>query len=352
LLILLTVTLDAQTDRATLTGSIRDQSEAVVPGAKITVRTLATGIEHVATTTAAGVYTLSSLPVGEFTASVSANGFQTVEFQKFKLEVGETRTLNAALQIGSVGSSVLVTAASADLNQASAEIGGVIQGDQTRELPMNGRSFVRLISLVPGAIDDAGSTQDQVRFAGLSQEDNNFHFDGVDATGINHQFEKVDLRLQLPVEAIAEFRASSAVYSADQGGSAGGQVEVVSKSGTNTLHGSAWEFLRNSVFDARPWNAAGLPQLQLNNFGANIGGPVIKNKFFFFTNWEAYRQVLAQQVSELVPTAAYRAQVAQQSPALAPLVNSYVSGGAPTKDPNALSFIMARARTRCRRTPA
>ncbi|HTF72037.1 MAG TPA: hypothetical protein VK638_56155 [Edaphobacter sp.] len=95
----------------------------------------------------------------------------------------------------------------------------------------------------------------------------------------------MDLRLQIPVEAIAEFRASSALYNADQGGSAGGQIEIVTKSGTNTMHGSAWEFLRNSMFDARPWGSVSLPQLQLNNFGANLSGAVIKNKLFFFANW-------------------------------------------------------------------
>jgi hypothetical protein len=338
LLLVLTGTLAAQIDRASMTGTVIDPSNAIVQGATVTLKSSATGIERVATTNGVGAYSFSSLPVGQYTASVAAVGFQTLEFAPFNLEVGETRTVNATLAIGAVGASVQVTEASADLNQSSAEIGGVIQGAQVQELPMNGRSFVRLMSLVPGAIDDGGSTQDQIRFAGLSQEDNNFQMDGVDAGGINHQFEKVDLRLQIPVEAIAEFRASSAMFSADQGGSAGGQVQIVTKSGSNTFHGAAWEFLRNSMFDARPWGSVGLPQLQLNNFGANLGGAILKNKLFFFSNWEAYRQVLAQQVTGLVPTAAYRAAVIEKSPSLAPIVNSFVSGGSPTKDPNALSF--------------
>jgi Carboxypeptidase regulatory-like domain/TonB dependent receptor-like, beta-barrel len=338
LLLVLTGTLAAQIDRASMTGTVIDPSKAVVQGATVTLKSSATGIDRVATTNGVGAYSFSSLPVGQYTASVAATGFQTLEFAPFNLEVGETRTVNATLAIGAVGASVQVTEASADLNQSSAEIGGVIQGAQVQELPMNGRSFVRLMSLVPGAIDDGGSTQDQIRFAGLSQEDNNFQMDGVDAGGINHQFEKVDLRLQIPVEAIAEFRASSAMFSADQGGSAGGQVQIVTKSGSNTFHGAAWEFLRNSMFDARPWGSVGLPQLQLNNFGANLGGAILKNKLFFFSNWEAYRQVLAQQVTGLVPTVAYRAAVIEKSPSLAPIVNSFVSGGSPTKDPNALSF--------------
>ena len=338
MLAILACELSAQTDRATLTGSITDQSESSVPVARIKITSVATGSDYSAVTNSAGAYVIGSLPVGQYTASVAAAGFQTLDCQQFTLRVGETRVLNAALSVQSVGTTVQVTAAAEDLNRTSSEIGGFTQGAQLNELPMNGRSFERLESLVPGAIDDAGSTEDQIRFAGLSQEDNNFHMDGVDATGINHQFEKEDLRLQIPVEAIAEIKMSSATYSADQGGSAGGQIEIVTKSGTNTFRGSAWEYVRNSMFDARPWGSVGLPQLQLNNFGANIGGPAIKNKLFFFGNWEAYRQVLAQQVTGLVPSPAFRAATLAKSPALAPMLNSYVSTGTPTSDPNALSF--------------
>ena len=320
-----------------MTGTILDPSSAGIHDATIRLKAVTTGIERTANTNSVGSYSITSLPVGDYTASVAAAGFQTLQFQRFTLEVGQTRMLNATLTVGNVGTTVQVTADAGDL-QTSAAVGGVIQGAQILDLPMNGRSFERLESLVPGAIDDGGSTQDQIRFVGLSQEDNNFHMDGVDSGGINHQFEKVDLRLQIPVEAIAEFRASSAAYTADQGGSAGGQIEIVTKSGTNTFHSSMWEYLRNSTFDARPWGSASLPQLQLNNFGANLGGPVIRNKLFFFSNWEAYRQVLAQQVTGLIPTPAYRAAVIAASPALAPIVNSYVTGGTPTKDPNAFSF--------------
>ncbi len=327
----------AQTDRATLSGTVTDQKGSAIPGARTTVTSVATGLVYTAATNTAGFYVVGSLPVGRYTATIVANGFGQLEFESFSLQVGETRVLDATLHVAAVNTTV-VTSAEDDLNRVSAEIGGVVQGTQLNELPMDGRSFERLESQVPGAIDDAGSTEDQIRFAGLSQEDNNFHVDGVDATGINHQFEKLDLRLQLPVEAIAEFKASSAVYSADQGGTAGGQIEIVTKSGTSTFHGSAWEYLRNSLFDAQTWNSTGHPQLQLNNFGANLGGPIVKNKLFFFANWEAYRQVLAQQASGLVPSPAFRAATIAKSPALTSIINSFVNTGVPTSDPNALSF--------------
>lgn len=337
LFILCQLPLTAQNDHAMLSGTVSDQANNRISSAQIAVRSVATGLEYDATSNSAGLYAISSLPIGEYTASATAKGFEKIEFARFTLQVGESRILNVSFAVASVNTVVRV-AAEDNLNQVSSTVGGVIQGSQITELPMDGRAFERLESQVPGAIDDAGSTEDQIRFAGESQEDNNFQMDGIDAGGINHQFEKVDLRLQVPVEGIAEFRASSAAYSADQGGSAGGQIQIVTKSGTSQFHGSIWEYLRNSDLDAAPWNSAGHPQLQLNNFGANLGGPVIKNKVFFFANWGAYRQALAQQVTGIVPTAAFRAATISQSPALAPIVNSFVSGGSPTSDPNALSF--------------
>ena len=205
-------------------------------------------------------------------------------------------------------------------------MGGVIHGSQTNALPVNGRYWASLMALIPGAVSSGTGTQDAIRFAGLSQEDNNFRFDGVDATGLNHQFVKEPARLQFPLESIAEFKASSAVYSADVGGMAGGQVSMVSKGGTNNFHGSAYEYLRNSFFDAKAFDSPAVAPFRMNNFGASFGGPIIRNKLFFFTNYEAVRQVFSQQVSGFVPTDAYRAQVAQKSPALAPLINAFPKG--------------------------
>jgi len=216
---------------------------------------------------------------------VSAPGFDPLEVKSFALEVGETRTLNLTLNVGAVSSNVTVVEASPDLNLSSSEIGGVITGKQTDALPVNGRYWASLMALIPGAISSGSGTQDSIRFAGLSQEDNNFKFDGVDATGINHQYVKEAARLQVPMESIAEFKASTAVYSADIGGTAGGQVSMVSKSGTNDLHGSLYEYLRNSFFDARQFNASTVAPFRLNNFGGSIGGPIIRSKLFFFANY-------------------------------------------------------------------
>lgn len=339
ILLLLSSSLFAQTDRAVLTGTVTDPSHSVVPGAKIVVREVATGIDRYTVTNGAGAYTASNLPVGEYTLSIEAAGFDPLRVEPFTLAVGQTRTLNAVLRVGALSAEVTVVAATPDLNQTSAEIGGVIGGSQTAALPVNGRYWATLMALIPGAMDSGSGTQDQIRFAGLSQEDNNFRFDGVDATGINHQFQKEPARLQFATESIAEFRASSAVYSADVGGTPGGQVDIVSKTGTNSFHGAAYEFLRNSAFDARQFNAAQVSPFKLNNYGASLGGPLVANKLFFFTNYEAVRQVFNQQTTGYVPTDAYRVKVLQKSPALAPIVNAYPAGSLATADPNALLWV-------------
>jgi hypothetical protein len=341
LLLISTFPLFAQIDRATLTGVVQDQSRSVVPNARVTLSAEATGLTYTVPSNNAGVYTFAGVPVGRYTASLAAPGFETLQIRPFNLEVGETRTLNATLHIGSVSSNVTVIEATPDLELTTAEVGGVIQGSQTNALPVNGRYWASLMALIPGAISSGTGTQDAIRFSGLSQEDNNFRFDGVDATGLNHQFVKEPARLQFPLESIAEFKASAAVYSADVGGMAGGQVSMVSRSGGNNFHGSAYEYLRNSFFDAKAFDSPAVAPFKMNNFGASIGGPIVRNKLFFFTNYEAVRQVFAQQVSGFVPTDAYRAQVSAKSPALAPLINAYPKGSYATADPNALLWISA-----------
>lgn len=342
-LTLATLPLAAQMDRAVLTGIVMDPSKSFIPNAKVAAHAIANGIDYTATSNSAGVYTLTGLPVGQYKASVSASGFETLEIEAFGLEVGETRTLNPTLRMGTVSSNVTVEAATPDLNLANAEVGGVISNAQTEELPVNGRYWASLEALIPGAISAGTGTQDQIRFSGLSQEDNNFRFDGVDATGLNHAFVKVAMRLQFPLESIAEFKASSAVYSADIGAMAGGQINMVSRGGTNDFHGSAHEYLRNSFFDALAFDSPSASPFRMNNFGASFGGPVIHNKLFVFVNYEAIRQTFSQQISGYVPTDAYRAEVLQKSPALAPLINYFPEGSIPTADPNANLWITGGA---------
>lgn len=320
------VVLLAQTDRATLTGTVTDSAGRRVVGARVEIRSIATGLAQTTRTDSAGVYTVTSLSTGTYEVSLDANGFTQQRFEAVGLDVGQIRTLDAQLSVAG-GATRIEVRPSSGLARSSVEIGGVVNGKQAQDLPLNGRSYVGLVSLVPGAIDSGTGTQQDVRFAGLSDEDNNWHLDGVDDSGINHAYLKEDLHLQVSTEAIAEFRANGVAYSADQGGSTGGQIEVVSRSGGDQYHGAAWEFLRNNVFDATPWNFENqLPALRLNNFGANIGGPILRKRLFFFANYEALRQDLNQALTGTVPSLSYRTEVAAKQPVLVPLISAFPVG--------------------------
>ncbi|MBO0861992.1 MAG: TonB-dependent receptor [Chloracidobacterium sp.] len=334
----------AQTDRATVTGVVMDPNQSAVPDAKVILHSIATGTERSVQTNGAGVYTFSALPVGQYELSITAKGFQELRIQNFTLEVGQTRTLNVNLRVAAVSTEVTVVGATPDLNLTSAEVGGVIQGSQIQALPVNGRYWASLESLAPGAISSGTGTQDNIRFSGLSQEDNNFRLDGVDATGLNHQFVKTPMRAEFPMESLAEFKASSAVYSADIGSMAGGQISMVTKSGGNAFHGTLYEYLRNSFFDATAWGLnQTLSPFKMNQFGASLGGPIIHNKLFFFINYEGVRQSFDSQIQATVPSQALRDQVMAKSPGLAFVLNAYPTGSIPQSDPNTMLWTALRS---------
>jgi hypothetical protein len=321
------ITVTAQTDRGTITGIVRDQSDRVIVGAHLTIRALSTGLEHKTVTDGAGVYVVTSLATGIYQVTVQSEGFALQQFNDVNLDVGQTRTLNAKLSVAGGVTQVEVTP-DAGLSKSSAEIRGVFNYTQAADLPINGRSFFGLLDMIPGAIDGGSGQQQDLRFGGLSDEDNTWHLDGVDNSGINNSFVDVNMRLEVSTEALAEVQASSIGYSADQGGSAGGQIEEVSKSGGDKFVGSVWEYIRNSIFDASPWDSAGqLPALKYNDFGGNLGGPISKKKkIFFFANYEGSREDINQILTGIVPTPEFKAQVAAQQPSLVPLIDAFPAG--------------------------
>jgi hypothetical protein len=337
-LLSLTVMSFAQEDRATLTGSVTDSSGQAVSDASVLVTDVATGIARTVTTNSSGSYVVPGLLVGDYRAECRAATFQTVSVLPFRLEVGLERALNFSLRPALVATTVEVVSAQVMLNTTSAVIGSVIEGTQIQNLPLNGRDWNSLSALVPGAINSGVGDQHSIRFVGHGQDDNNFRIDGVDATGILNQDQRGSMRLQISTEAIAEFRANSAGYTAETGGTNGGQIELVSKSGSNNLHGSVFEFIRNDVFDARPFAATTKLPFRLNQFGGGIGGPIIKDKTFFFSNLEGLRQTLAQPLNGLVPSPAFRATVLATSPALQPILEEYPAGTVATADPDVLQW--------------
>jgi hypothetical protein len=206
------------------------------------------------------------------------------------------------------------------LDETTATFGGSVQPVQVSKVPINGRNWSTLETLVPGAINLGTGGQSSIRFAGQGMDDANYRLDGNDFTGIQNQAPKSALRLQVSTEAIQEFSVSSAMYTAENGGSAGGQVNIVSKSGTNNLHGSVFEFLRNSAFDARQVlnrKPAAQSPFHLNQFGGTLGGPIKRDKTFFFASYEGFRQSLGSVQVAQVPTVAFRNMVIAQSSALA-----------------------------------
>ena len=317
----------AQEDRAVLTGTVSDASRAPIPGAVIQIDSLATGFHREVKSNDAGAYTVPGLQVGSYNVKIAKDGFRVEDFQQLVFVVGQTRTLNVQLQIGSNSQQVQVEADVPPLEQSASTVGGVVNATQVKNLPLNGRAWTSLMALVPGAIDSGGGTQKTIRFAGRGTDDNNYRFDGLDATGISNQGPNATFRLQISTEAIAEFKVDSVLYSADTGGTAGGQVEVISKSGTNQYHGSAFEYLRNDALNTRgPFDGSTLPPLRLNQFGGSVGGSVIKNRTFFFAAYEGLRQRVGTTLIGSVPSDSFRAAVLAKSPALAPILAAYPVG--------------------------
>ncbi len=333
----------AQIDRTEINGTIVDPSGAAVSSVVVTLIQGDTNDSRVVTTNSSGQFVASSLPVGRFTIILSKKGFEDVRIADVDVHAGDVRTMNQQMRIGTVSQSVSVEADTkgAQLEKSNATFGGAIQSVQVHELPLNGRNIATLELLAPGAIDNGTGQQSSIRFAGQGADDNNFRLDGVDASGILRMDLKSGLRLQFSTEAMAEFKVDAGAYTADTGGSAGGQISLISRSGTNALHGSAFDYLRNSYFDARsPIQSAAHLLFHLNQFGGSVGGPVLKDRTFFFFDYEGFRQQLAGvPQSGYVPSPGFRAQVIAAQPNLASIVNAFPQGQAPSAtDPNAYSY--------------
>ena len=317
----------AQEDRAVITGTVTDPSEAPVAQATVSVDNKATGFHREVITNDSGAYEISGLLIGVYDVHVAVDGFARQDYNSVELAVGQIRSINAKLQIAANSQQVQVVAEAQALDLNTAKVAGVVDSTQVSELPINGRAWTALMALVPGAMDSGGGTQKSIRFAGRGADDNNFRFDGIDATGISNQAPNTATRLQISTEAIAEFKVDTMLYGADTGGTAGGQVEAISKSGSNDFHGSAFEYFRNNVLNTRgPFDGSTLPPLRLNQYGSNLGGRVIKNRTFFFVNYEGLRQRLGTTLIGNVPSDAERTLILAQSPALLPIINSFPHG--------------------------
>ncbi|HEV3329683.1 MAG TPA: carboxypeptidase regulatory-like domain-containing protein [Bryobacteraceae bacterium] len=329
----------SQIDRSSLTGTVRDPSGASIGSVQVRAVQHATGLNRETTTGADGVYAIPDLPVGKYTVLFSGSGFAVLRVESVDQTIGLTRTLNVTLTVATQGEEITVSENIAQLNQTTASLGGRTEQKQVMELPMNGRNWYSLAALVPGAIDSGGSNMKSVRFAGRGLDDNNFTLDGVDATGIINQAQRGQGRMTIPTESIAEFRAESALYSTELGGAPGGQISVTSPSGTNSFHGSLYEYFRNDVFDARsPFDSSSAAPFRLNQFGSSVGGPIEQNRTFFFATYEGYQQHLGQSITGFVPTNSFRSSVV---PSLGPLISAYPHANGPVLSATTATYVFA-----------
>ncbi|AXC15932.1 Oar protein [Acidisarcina polymorpha] len=332
----------AQVDRSALSGTVTDPSGRLLRQTHITAVENSTELRREVTTDTDGRYDIPELPVGRYTVTFDHPGFASLTFTDVEQVVGRTRTLDAALVISGGQQTVQVASSSELIDSNTAAVTGLIERKQADELPLNGRNWAALTAYVPGAIDTGGSNQRSIRFAGRGLDDSNFSFDGIDETSIINQTQRPWARLSIPLDAIQEFRVDTLLATAEEGATGGAQLAVTSLSGTNRFHGRLFEYLRNDYFDAPEptWASNGETQqpLRLNQFGGSVGGPIRKDKTFFYIASEAYRQNWGYPVSGDVPSAALRATVLPSSPVYN-LINAYPTAGpkaiqTPTSDPN------------------
>ncbi len=296
----------AQVAGGTLSGTITDPSDKLVPQAQISIRNVATGITAIVMTNSDGFYIAANLLPGEYEVTVAAKGFATEARKGISLTVGAQQVFDLSLHVGSAAKTVVeVTTEAPAVQLASSDISAVVSANTVRELPLNGRSWTDLAALQPGVSTiqtqptfavgaDRGNRGfgQQLTISGARPQQNNYRLDGISLNDYANGAPGSVLGGNLGVDAIQEFSVLTSNYSAEYGKTSGGVVNAVTRSGTNGFHGSVYEFLRNNKLDARNFfdDPSGTPPFKRNQFGGAIGGPVVKNRTFFFADYEGIRQ--------------------------------------------------------------
>ncbi|MCX6624505.1 MAG: carboxypeptidase regulatory-like domain-containing protein [Acidobacteria bacterium] len=308
----------AQVSSATISGTIRDATGAVVPEANMMLKNIATGVERKTASNGAGAYVLVSIPPGAYTLEASKAGFAKTTIDQFTLQVNQEATFDFNLQVSAVEQGVTVQAVGAEVQASTAELGAVVGERRIAELPLNGRNFTQLLALAPGVSSITVNGAQAGPFGvvgtavgpsvnGQNNRSNFFMIDGVNNTG-----QYFGAYVMAPIiDTIEEFKVQSHNDEARFGGSLGGIVNVVTKSGTNELHGTVWEYLRNDAFDARDYFLPRVTPFKQNQFGVSVGGPVVlpkiyngRNKTFFMLGYQGFRFRTPANLYARVPTSA------------------------------------------------
>lgn len=328
LISLLSIPAVAQVATAELSGSVLDSSGAAVAGAKVTATNVATNLAHETVSDSGGNYILSFLQPGQYTLSAEAGGFRKLVQSGITLQINQQARVNLTLEVGQVAETMEVTGQAPLLESESSSLGTVVTQKLVNDLPLNGRNFIQLATLSPG-VNGVGYSASGTIMSGTRPDDrrpgteifsngnregsNNFLYDGID----DNERLTLSIVLRPAVEAVREFKIQTNLYSADVGRNSGAVVDVITKSGTNQLHGSLFEFLRNSAMDARSYynpKSTPFPTFRLNQFGGSLGGPVVlpklyngKDRTFFFVDYEGYRRDSQQLQVGNIPTMRMRA---------------------------------------------
>ncbi len=308
-----------QVDEGAITGTVLDSSGAVVPNAQVTLQNIDQGMTLEVKSNSNGSYTFSPVRTGHYTVTVTAQGFAKTTQKNVTVSVAQVLQINVSLKLGATTETVEVNTAPPLLQTEEASVGQVIGGEEVNALPLNGRNFTFLAQLGAGMQTPQADTRGNAASGafsanGLRPAQNNYLLDGIDNNSNAVDFlNGTNFIILPPVDAIQEFKVQTADFSAELGRSAGAVLNATIKSGTNSLHGAAWEFFRNDKLDATDWFESNSPipfkgKLRLNQFGVSGGGPIIKNKVFFFGDYEGKRRVQGNTSgSATVPTATERA---------------------------------------------
>ena len=322
-----------------ISGTARDASGLVLPGATIAAKNLRTGEAADATSSAQGTYAFAGLTPSTYTVTARLTGFAPVEFKEVQLLAGQEVRLDITLAPATQSETVTVTAEAPLLDVSDARMGANVNEREVSTLPINGRQLSQLYLQAPGALNSGTGTFGDIRFSGRAVEQNIVRYDGVEGSAIvdaspgNLNGEIASpFRLQSSLENVQEFRVDSNNYPAEYGTGTGGQVTVVTKSGSNSFHGGLFEYFRDdsldrpNAFDPVVDGEQQKSNLRLHQFGASFGGPLVKDKAFFYASYEGYRLNSGINFVEAVPSAAARARAV---PAVAPLLDAF-------KDPRAI----------------
>ena len=316
-----------QVGTGSIRGAITDPSGAVVPSAHVSVKNVQTGVAINLVTDTDGRYVAPTLPIGSYEIQVQAQGFETAVGKNIVLAVGEQREVNISLSVGQMSQQVAVNESSVTVDTSDSTVSGLINQSQMRDLPLNGRNFEQLIALTPGTVPVTNAASSAYigrsitySYGGARPVGQEEMIDGQDIQDFwGHGSGAAVLGTSLGVDAIAEFQTYTSTASAQFGGANGG-LNAVTRSGGNDLHGSAYYFARDSIFDADPYfvPSTGKPPFQRNQYGGTIGGPIKKNKMFFFANYEGLRQTLGESSVVILPNQAARTQVQSYMGTLVP----------------------------------